>query len=65
MLKSFRKGVFETVKEMDLKSLPEKMSKMSEKDREKLAKKLDDELETYISSLEASASQPKYQVTIW
>ena len=50
---------------MDLKSLPEKMSKMSEKDREKLAKKLDDELETYISSLEASASQPKYQVTIW
>jgi hypothetical protein len=30
-----------------------------------LAKKLDDELETYISSLEASASQPKYQVTIW
>jgi hypothetical protein len=49
---------------MDLKSLPEKMSKMSEKDREKLAKKLDDELETYISSLEASASQPKYQVTI-
>ena len=48
---------------MDLKSLPDKMSKMSSEEREKLAKKLDDELDTYISSLEASASQSKYQVT--
>ena len=40
--------------------LPEQMAKMSPAEREKLAKKLDDDLEAYIAGLEASAS--KFQV---
>jgi hypothetical protein len=48
---------------MDFKSLPDKMAKMSPEEREKLAAKLDEELDSYISSLEASASQSKYQVS--
>ena len=47
---------------MDFKSLPDKMAKMNPEDREKLAAKLDSELDSYISNLEASAGSSKYQV---
>ena len=47
---------------MDPNMLPEQMAKMSPAEREKLAKKLDDDLEAYIAGLEASAS--KFQVRL-
>ena len=47
---------------MDFKSLPDKMAKMNPEEREKLAAKLDAELDSYISNLEASAGSSKYQV---
>ena len=49
---------------MDFKSLPEKMSKMNPEEREKLAAKLDAELDSYISNLEESAGNSKYQVNM-
>jgi hypothetical protein len=45
---------------MDPNMLPEQMAKMTPQEREKLAKKLDEDLDAYISGLEASAS--KFQV---
>ena len=41
---------------------PDKTAKMSQEERDKLAKKLDDDLDAYISNLETSAS--KFQVVI-
>ena len=41
---------------------PDKTAKMSQEERDKLAKKLDDDLDAYISNLETSAS--KYQVVV-
>ena len=40
------------------------MAKMNPEEREKLAAKLDAELDSYISNLEASAGNSKYQVNM-